>query len=277
MPSLRARLVNRYIRTIMKPKRLHEIDPPVLRAWVEKNALPILPKGVARESVDAPVKGEWQRPDTAQSKGGGRPTILYLHGGGYVFGSPRTHRTLTYPLALAADAEIFAAVYRLAPEHPCPAAIEDALAAYDWLIALGKKPAGIVLAGDSAGGGLVLATLLALKARQSSMPAGAVLFSPWVDLTVSGETIAKNAESDAMFNRDSIEGGRWRYLGDLDPKDPRASPLYADLSGLPPMLVFASEAEMLYDDARRLVERAQSAGVSVTFESRPGLVHIWPL
>jgi acetyl esterase/lipase len=272
MPSLRARLVSRYVRIVMKPKRLHEIDPPVLRAWVEKRVIPILPKGVAREAVDGAVKGEWLRPD-----GGGRRTILYIHGGGYVFGSPRTHRTLTYPLALAAEADVFAAAYRLAPEHRCPAALEDALAAYDWLVGQGRKPAEIVVAGDSAGGGIALATLVALRERGAPMPAGAVLYSPWTDLAVTGESIAKNAGRDAMFNRDSIDGGRWKYLGDLDPRDPRASPLYADLSGLPPLLVFASEAEMLYDDARRLVERARAAGVAATFESRPGLVHIWPL
>ena len=273
MPSMRAKLVNRYIRTVMKPKRLHEIDPPVLREWIEKRTIPLLPKGVAREPItEGPVKGEWVRPEAT-----GVGTILYLHGGGYVFGSPRTHRNLTYPLSVAARAELFAPVYRLAPEYPCPAAIDDALAAYDWLLSIGRNPERMVIGGDSAGGGLALAMLLALKEKGAPMPAGAVLYSPWTDLSVSGGSIAKNAQRDAMFNRDSIEGGAPRYLGSLAPQDPRASPLFADLSGLPPLLVFASESEMLFDDSVRLVKRAKDAGVSVQFEDREGLVHVWPL
>lgn len=273
MPSLRAKLVNRYLRIVMKPKRLDLMDPPVLRRRIEKSAIQILPKGVTREDVrDGAVKGEWLRP-----KDGAKRTILYLHGGGYVFGSPRLYRSLTFPLALAARANVFVPEYRLAPEHPCPAAIEDAAAAYQWLLARGTKPERIVIAGDSAGGGLALATLLALKGQGLPLPAGAVLFSPWTDLTGAGETMTANAASDAMFNRDSIIGGAPKYIGDLDPKDPRVSPLYGDLSGLPPLLVFASDSEMLYSDAARLVEKAKAAGVSVRFEPRQGLAHVWPL
>lgn len=272
MPSLRAKLVNRYIRTIMKPKRLDLIDPPVLRDWVERRVIPLLPKGVEREEVAGAVKGEWLRP-----KAGAGRTVLYLHGGGYVFGSPRTHRTLTYPLALAANANVFSARYRLAPEHTCPAAIDDALAAWDWLMAQGASPAKTVISGDSAGGGLALATLLALKERGRASPAGAVLFSPWTDLSGSGESIALNARSDAMFQRQTIVGGAHKYYGDLDPTDPRVSPLYGDLKDLPPLLVFASASEMLFNDATRLVDRAREAGVPVRFEPRQGLVHVWPL
>lgn len=273
MPSLRAKLVNRYIRMVMKPKRLHEIDPPELRAWAEKRAVRLLPKAAAREEiVDGDIRGEWVRPAA-----GGARTILYLHGGGYVFGSPRVYRNLTYPLAIAAAAQLFAPRYRLAPEHPCPAAIEDAVKAFDWLTAHGRPVGEIVIAGDSAGGGLALAVLLALKARRSAMPAGGVLFSPWTDLSVSGASIAANAERDAMFNRASIEGGAPKYLGPLNARDPRASPLFGDLGGLPPLLVFASESEMLFDDSTRLVDRARAAGVKVLFEPRDGLVHVWPL
>lgn len=274
MPSLRARLVNGYIRLAMKPKRLHEIEPPVLRAWVEKRAVPLLPKGAVRREVDeAGVSGDFIDP----AAGGNGRALLYLHGGGYVFGSPKLYRSLTYPLAIAAEATVFAPVYRLAPEYPCPAAIEDAVSAFDWLVSSGRRPGEIVIGGDSAGGGLTLATLHALKARGGPMPAGAVLYSPWTDLAVTGASMRANAKRDAMFQYDSIEGGRWNYLGDLDPKDPRASPLYADLSGLPPLLIFASSSEMLFDDASRLVEKAIKAGVAVRFEPREGLVHVWPL
>lgn len=273
MPSLRAKLLNRYIRTVMKPKRLDLMEPADLRQRIEKSSIQLLPKGVTEEAVrDEAVKGEWHRPQA-----GAKRTILYLHGGGYVFGSPRLYRTLTFPLALAARANVFVPDYRLAPEHPCPAAIEDALAAYQWLLARATKPERIIIAGDSAGGGLTLATLLALKARGLPLPAGAVLYSPWTDLTGEGETMTANAESDAMFNRESIMGGAPKYRGDLDVRDPRVSPLYGALEGLPPLLIFASDSEMLYSDATRLVEKAKAAGLSVRFEPREGLVHVWPL
>ena len=257
----------------MKPKPLHEIDPPELRAWVEKSVIPLLPKGVAREEVDGAVAGEWQRPANAD----GRRTIYYLHGGGYVFGSPRTHRTLTYPLALAAGAEVFSLAYRLAPEHPCPAAINDAVAGYDWLLSQGRRSEEIVMAGDSAGGGLVVTTLLALKERGRPLPAGAVLYSPFVDFAMEGASLDHNAESDAMFNKTSLIEGSKKYRGMLDTRDRRLSPIYADLSGLPPMFVFASRSEMLFDDAVRLVQKARAGGVDARFEERDGLVHVWPL
>ena len=273
MPSLRARLLNRYLRLVMKPKRLHEIDPPLLRAWVEKRALAFYPKNVSRESVDAPAPGEWHRPVKISSSA----TILYLHGGGYVFGSVKLYRPLTMALAAKAGCEVFSAEYRLAPEHRCPAAIEDAIAAYDWLVGSGRDPKSIVLAGDSAGGGLCLTTMMALRDRGALMPAGAVLYSPWTDLATTGASIDANAESDAMFQRDSIVNGPGHYVGGLDAKDPRVSPLYGDLKGLPPLLVFASEAEMLFDDSTRLVEKAVRAGVGVRFEPRAGLAHAWPI
>lgn len=273
MPTLRARLVSRYIRTVMKPKRLDLMDPADLRAWAESRSVLILPKDARRKDVAADgVKGEWIEP-----AGGAARTVLYLHGGGYIFGSPRTHRALTHRLALSAGANVFAPSYRLAPEHKCPAAIDDALAAYDWLVAGGAEPSKIVIGGDSAGGGLALATLLALKERGGPVPAGAVLFSPWTDLTGGGETMTANAGSDAMFQRETIMGGAALYCGGLDAKDPRVSPLYGDLRGLPPLLVFASTSEMLFSDAVRLVEKAKAAGVSVRFEPREGLVHVWPL
>jgi acetyl esterase/lipase len=273
MPSLRARLVSRYIRTVMKPKRLDLMAPAALRAWAESRSVLILPKGARREDVAGErVRGEWIRPAA-----GAQRTVLYFHGGGYIFGSPRTHRALTSRLALSAGANLFAPAYRLAPEHKCPAAIEDALAAYDWLLAEGAAPSNIVIAGDSAGGGLALATLLALKERGAPAPAGAVLFSPWTDLTGGGDTMTANAGSDAMFQRETIMGGAALYRGGLDAKDPRISPLYGDLHGLPPLLVFASTSELLYSDAARLVEKAKEAGVPVRFEPREGLVHVWPL
>lgn len=273
MPSIRARLLNRYLRLVMKPKRLHEIDPPVLREWVEKRALPFYPRGVSREVVESPAQGEWHRP----AKIGCDATLLYLHGGGYVFGSVNLYRPLTMGLAAQAGCEVFSAEYRLAPEHRCPAAIEDAVAAYDWLLASGRDPRRIVIGGDSAGGGLTLTTLMALRDRGGPMPAGAVLYSPWTDLAATGDSMETNAARDCMFQRVSIVEGAERYAGELPRADPRVSPLYGDLKGLPPMLVFASRAEMLFDDSTRLVEKALRAGIGVRFEPRDGLAHVWPM
>lgn len=278
MPSLRAKLVNRYLRTTMKRLPLHEIEAPKLRQIFEKRLVPGLPKTVEREEIGGPVKGEWHRPQKTEAGADGRPrVVLYLHGGGYVFGSARTHRSLTYPLAEAAHADVFSLNYRLAPEHPCPAAIEDALAAYQWLRASDYDPARIAIAGDSAGGGLALATLQALRERGEPLPASAVLYSPYTDLAVEGASAQRNVQSDVMFQLDSVRLGAINYAGELGAKDPRVSPLYGDLRGLPPMLIFASSSEILYDDSTRLVKRSEKEGVDVSFVKRDGLAHVWPL
>jgi acetyl esterase/lipase len=184
---------------------------------------------------------------------------------------------MTMPMAAMAGADLFSLNYRLAPEHPCPAAIDDALAAYDWLLANGAEPGRIALGGDSAGGGLALAVLQALRERARPMPAGAFLYSPWTDLAATGRTVAENAARDCMFHDQAIRETGKKYAGALDLKDPRVSPLYGDFRGLPPLLVLASEHEMLFDDARRMVEKARAAGVEVRFEPRGGLCHVWPL
>ncbi len=273
MTSLRAQLANRYLRLTMKKKPLHLIEAPALRRYFEARRIPIYPKDVTIEPVaEGAVKGEWQRP----AGGGPKPVIFYMHGGGYIFGSTGLYRSMTMPMAAIAGADLFSLDYRLAPEHPCPAAIEDALAAYDWLTAR-TPPARIVLGGDSAGGGLALATLQALRQRGRPMPAGAFFYSPWTDLAATGATVASNARADAMFNETSIRESGKKYAGALDLKDPRVSPLYGDFHGLPPLLVLASRDEMLFDDARRAVEKAKAAGVSVRFEPGEGLCHVWPL
>ncbi|NWG71153.1 MAG: alpha/beta hydrolase [Parvularculaceae bacterium] len=272
-PSLAARLVNRYLRLTMKRLPLHQMAPDELRYWFENRRLPFIPKGVDVELVESgKVVGEWQRP-----RAGGAGVLLYIHGGGYIFGSPRVYRTLTFRLALAAGVNVFALRYRLAPESLCPAPIEDALAAYEHLLKSGFRPDEIVLGGDSAGGGLALATLQALLAKGAPQPAGAVLYSPWTDLSASGASVARNAESDCMFREETVRAGGRRYAGTLDLKDPRVSPLFGDFRGMAPLLVFASSSEMLHDDSVRLVERARAQGASVRFEESAGLAHVWPL
>lgn len=273
MPSLRARLVNRYIRSTFRELPLPDMEPARLRAVIESRAMPFLPKGVERSDVQRPVKGEWHRPDRPAP---GR-TILYLHGGGYFFGSPATHRTITYALARAAKAPVFSLDYRLAPEHPCPAAIEDALAAYDYVLAGGAAPETIYVGGDSAGGGLTVALLQALAAAGRPTPGGAFLYSPWTDLEATGASFASNAESDVMFRADSLKRGGRIYAGGLALDDPRVSPLYGRFDGFPRMLMFASTTEMLRDDCARLAEKMKAAGVKTTVRLEEGLVHVWPL
>lgn len=273
MASLRARLVNRFIRRKLKPLPLPDIDPVRLRAMMEANSLHLLPKSVARTEVLAPVRGEWQRPATTRP---GR-TILYFHGGGYVFGSPRLMSPISCGLAAAAEAPVFSLDYRLAPEHPFPAALEDALAAFDFLVGEGAPPGDIHVGGDSAGGGLALAMMQALRDRGAALPGGGFLISPWTDLAARGASIDENDVRDAMFTADSIRRGGAKYAGELPLDDPRVSPLYGRFDGLPRLFICASRDEVLRDDAIRTAEKARAAGVSVELQIEEGLVHIWPL
>lgn len=274
MTSLRAQLANRYLRLTMKKRALHLIPAPELRAYFEARRIPVLPKDVAIEAVnEAGVKGEWNRP----AAGGEGRVILYLHGGGYVFGSTGLYRSMTMPMASFAGADLFSLDYRLAPEHPCPAAIEDAVAAYDWLLSKGIAPERLVIGGDSAGGGLTIATLQALRRGRRPMPAGAFVYSPWMDLAATGDSVSANAASDCMFQEATVRENGRHYAGSLDLGDPRVSPLYGDFQDFPPMLVFASQDEMLFDDSRRTVDKAKAAGVDVEFKPRKGLSHVWPL
>jgi acetyl esterase/lipase len=225
----------------------------------------------------APLRGEWleRRHDLAQ----GSPvrTILYCHGGGYYFCSPASHRPLVFALAARSGARTFSLDYRLAPEHPFPAALDDALAAYRGLLAHGIAADSIVIAGDSAGGGLALATLVALRDAGDPLPAAGVLFSPWTDLAATGGTLQSNDGIDPMFCGAAIGRAAKFYIGDADPTHPYLSPLYADLSGLPPLMIQASSTEVLLDDTRRVAERARAAGVSVHCEIWPNMPHVWQL
>lgn len=274
-PSLQARFINRLLRMTMKKRPLHLMSADDLRLYFEARRGPVDLSGVDIERLESgPLVGEWVRP---RNGGGEGRTILYLHGGAYVFGSPRLYQTMTPHLALAAGADLFALSYRLAPESKCPAAIEDALAAILFLVRSGVPPERLALGGDSAGGGLALAALQALRDRGGPLPACAVLFSPWTDLAATGASVAANARSDSMFQEASVREGGRRYAGALDLEDPRVSPLYGEFRGLPPLLFFASRAEMLFDDSARAVDKARAAGVDVRFEPRAGLNHVWPL
>lgn len=218
------------------------------------------------------VPATWVRPparDTAT-------TILYLHGGGYVCGSPRTHMGLLKRLAEEARAQVLGLDYRLAPEAPYPAAVADAWAAYWWLLDQDVAPNSIFLAGDSAGGGLCVALMLALRDAGMPLPAGALLFSPWVDLAFRGQSIQSNAPRDYL-NEAWLRACAAMYLQETEPRTPLASPLYADLQGLPPLLIQVGTAEMLFDDATRLAQRAVESGVPVELELWENMVHVWQM
>jgi acetyl esterase/lipase len=203
--------------------------------------------------------------------------LLYLHGGGYVVGSLHTHRDLAARLGRAAGARVLGIDYRLAPEHPHPAAVEDALAAYRWLLERDLAPARLAIAGDSAGGGLTVATLLALRDRGLPLPSGAVCFSPWIDMEATGASMDEITD-DPMLNRALIlHFARFYLTGGVDPRTPLASPLHAELAGLPPLLVQASRHEVLRDDATRLAERARAAGVACELELFDDVPHVWQI
>jgi acetyl esterase/lipase len=198
--------------------------------------------------------------------------MLYLHGGGYFACSPQTHRSITGAYAIR-GLSVFTPDYRLAPEHPFPAALEDALAVYRAMLT--RFPAGFALGGDSAGGGLALALLLAAKAEGLPMPACAVLFSPWTDLAGTGASITTNLKRDSMLFAPRLAEAADIYLAGADPKNPLASPLYGELAGLPPMLIQVGRPEILLDDSTRLAARARAAGVPAELTIWENLPHVW--
>jgi epsilon-lactone hydrolase len=203
--------------------------------------------------------------------------ILYLHGGGYVIGSLDSHRHLAAEAGRAAGCLALNLDYRLAPEHPFPAAVEDALAGYRFLMAGGFQPGNIVIAGDSAGGGLVVAAMLAIRDAGLAQPAGGWCLSPWVDMEASGGTMTSRAASDPMVQKPGILDMAKMYLNGADPRAPLAAPIYGDLQGLAPLLIQVGAAETLLDDALRLAGVAGVADVRVDLQVWPEMVHVWPL
>lgn len=232
------------------------------------------PEGIISKAVDVSgIPAEWVQAPQAQAD----RVILYLHGGGYVIGSVATHRGLAGRLSQAAAARVLVLDYRLAPEHPFPAAVDDATAAYRWLLGQGFKPERLVIAGDSAGGGLTIATMVALRDAGVPLPAAAVCQSPWVDLEGTGESVVTKAAADPLVQKDMLtQLGNW-YLAGADARSPLAAPLYAELHNLPPLLIQVGTAEILLDDATRLAARATAAGVAVTLEPWEDMIHVWQL
>lgn len=217
------------------------------------------------------IPGEWvESPSSAQDM------LLYLHGGGYFACSAETHRPITAFFAMHGF-RVFAPNYRLAPENRFPAAVDDAVAAYRGLLDEGPSPRRLVVAGDSAGGGLSLSLMLVLRSACAPLPAAAALFSPWTDLAATGESVRTNARRCAMFYGPAVAPTARLYVGDADPRNPLVSPLYADLAGLPPLLIHVGANETLRDDSTRLAEKARSAGVPVELKLWDVVPHVWQL
>ena len=229
---------------------------------------------VSSELVDAGgVPAEW----FTFKDGGDERVLLYLHGGGYVMGSVESHRCLLERLAVAIKGRVLALDYRLAPEAPFPAPVDDTLMAYEWLLGMGIQPSKIAIGGDSAGGGLTLSALATIRDAGLELPACGTPISPWTDMEGTGKSMETRADVDPMVQKSAIIELGQTYLAESDPKDPKASPLYADLSGLPPLLIQVGDCETLLDDTTRIEPRLKSAGVDVTVEVWDEMVHVWHL
>ena len=220
------------------------------------------------------VDGEWISPANAPEN----KAILYFHGGGFRIGSVSSHRDLIARIALASGCRVLAINYRLAPEHRFPAALDDAIAAYRWMLDCGLTSANIAFAGDSAGGNLVLAAMLALRERRLPLPVSAVLMSPWTDLAATGASYISRAEADPIHQRAMILALAKNYLGGQgDPYDPLVSPLYADLGGLPPLLIQVGDRETVLDDFVMFADMARAAGIDVNLEVWDGMIHVFQM
>lgn len=244
-----------------------------ISAWLMEASAGIVPAPAARITpLRGNIRGEW----VEHGENTGR-VILYFHGGAYIAGSPRTHRPLTAALARDAGARVLALDYRQAPEFGFPAWLDDAVDAYRHLLSTHERPHQIVLAGDSAGGNLVLVTLLRLRELGLPMPAGAICLSPWADLACKSRSFKHNRESEVMLNADAIAALGLHHIGTNDPKDPLLSPVHADLTGFPPLMIHVGSGEILRDDARAVKRAAQKVDVSVTYREWKDMPHVFPL
>ena len=276
-PSIQGRIITRLIRLVVKRWPRGDYQALVRRAR-RVLGLPgrtsfLFSRAVSFEELQGvDLRGEWVIPVANFHE---EKVLLYLHGGGYVSCTPQTHRPITTSLARLTYERVFALDYRLAPEATFPAAVDDAERAFKWLMEIGVKPKNISIAGDSAGGGLVMALLLRLKTHEQPLPACAICLSPWVDLT--GAASYDNAESCAMFCAEDVGEFAALYLNGISPRKPEASPIFGDLEGLPPLLIQTSTTELLFDEAVCLHEKALKSGVDSTLRAYPGLPHVWQI
>jgi acetyl esterase/lipase len=260
-----------WLRSVEKARLARVRSVPAARARMERLAARFVPRDGTRFTAGRVGR----RPALRRPAPEGGGVLLWLHGGAFCLGSPRTHVRLVAALAAAAGAGAAIPTYRLAPEHPFPAAVDDARAAWEGLLAEGMAPGRIVLGGDSAGGGLAFALLHGLLARGGPVPAGVLAFSPWTDLTLSGASLRALARRDAFLPAARMAEVRDQYLAGADPFDPRASPHLGRFRGAPPVLVQASRAEILLDDARMMAATLAAAGTEVTLDLVPAVPHVW--
>ncbi|MBA4287221.1 MAG: alpha/beta hydrolase [Xanthomonadaceae bacterium] len=270
--SLRARLFGPVSQFLLQP--VLAAPAAEMRPKLERIAglITRIPRGTRIESIT--LAGRPAEKLTPKGSGS-RQVIYYMHGGAYLGGSPRTHRGMLAHIAQAAGATVIALDYRLAPEHPYPAALEDAVSGWKALLAQGIKPANLVLGGDSAGGNLALVTAIALRDAGLPLPAGLVLLSPWTDLSSSGASMGTRAERDRVLTVRGIDRAAREFANGLPLADPRLSPLFARLEGLPKTLIQVGDDEVLLDDSVRLADAARKAGVDVTIDLKPQLWHVW--
>lgn len=276
MPSLRARMMFPLLRAYGRLGFKGSYPVGYLRFLFDR-LLPFLfpmRRGIAcQRFAIGEIPAAWFMPPQA----GSESALLYLHGGGYVIGCIRTYRRMCAELASSANCRVLAVEYRLGPEHRFPAAVEDAAAAYRWLLDQGYDPGKIIVGGDSAGGGLTLATLIYTRDQGYPLPAAGIALSPWTDLACTGDSVRCNSRQDPLLAGQDLQVWAGRYLGSADPRTPLASPIYADLQGLPPLLIQVGSREVLLDDARRLADSAMRAGVQVELEEWEGMWHVWQL
>lgn len=269
--SLQARFWKIILRKVFKDKRLTIEENRVRSADTAK--LMRIPKGVIVTDIVADgLHSKWIAPSGSNLN----KVILHLHGGGYVTGGADSHLMMCIPMAQTLKAKILLPEYRLAPEHPFPAAVDDAMKAYRWLLAQGYSPKNIIISGDSAGGGLALATVLSLREAGEPLPAAIVCISPWTDLTFTGSSHITKAKVDCVLLSDVLREWAACYVGTENPDNPLISPIYADFQGFPPLLIQVGSDEVLLDDARMLAEKAKSSGVDVTLKIWDEMWHVWP-
>jgi acetyl esterase/lipase len=273
--SLRARLVRAGYRAFIKRSQRHLTIDDIRRSFRRTEAwVPPPPRGTHTEIVDA---GGVHAQLVATPRSSPERHVLYLHGGAYTVGSPRLYRHFTWRIADTARARVLVIAYRLAPEHPYPAALDDAVAAWQWLLARGADPKEAFIIGDSAGGGLTLATMMKLRDSGLPLPAAAVALSPWTDLALTGASFRDNAASDPMLVASDVPRFAAGYIGGADVRDPYLSPLYGDARGLPPTLIQAGSDEILRDDAVRMAQVMRDAGCAVELQIWPKMPHVWQL
>lgn len=275
--SLRARLLRQATRFLLHPVLSGSLSPEQQRkrlTFITRMMKYLAPRGtLATQQTLGGVPMEW----VENVNSGVQGYMLYLHGGAYVIGSPQSHRNLTAHLAKHCALRVAAIDYRLAPEHAFPAAVDDALAAYRGMLEMGIEAQDIVIAGDSAGGGLALACALAVREAGLPLPAALVCLSPWTDLTNVSESMRSNAATEVMLSLNGIQNYTQQYLQGADPRTPFASPLHANLAGLPPTLIQVADIEVLYNDATRYAEASKKAGVETVLQVSPNLWHVWQL